>query len=157
MDCSCDNGAGEGAASLMRSMMRATSPAPLSQEQSIARLAQWGLIPARVKPYQGITGAQLVTVLAGVRESRGPIARRIPVDFRPEPAHPRVPDIARASAEANATGATSSENPVQPEATDPALEPIAAADSSPAQAAPRVWVRGTPLTKPKNQSEGSTP
>jgi hypothetical protein len=47
-----------------------------NQEQAMLRLAGRGLMPVQAQPYQGMTGAQFVTVLAGVRES---------MDDRPRP------------------------------------------------------------------------
>ncbi len=43
----------------------------LSQEQAMTRMAARGLMPADAKPYQGMTGAQLLTVMSGVRTAMG--------------------------------------------------------------------------------------
>lgn len=43
----------------------------LSQEQAMARMGARGLLPADARPYQGMTGAQLLTVMGGVRTAMG--------------------------------------------------------------------------------------
>jgi hypothetical protein len=62
---------GEVAKIMLRISDGAGSAAALTQEQAVLRLAGRGLMPAQARPYQGLTGAQFMTVLGGVRASMG--------------------------------------------------------------------------------------
>lgn len=99
----------------------------LSQEQAMARMGARGLLPAEARPYQGLTGAQLLTVMGGMRTAMGDRER----------AHIRLTDAAapEATPPAPVTVAPSpTAAPAAPNATPSPMEspasPHPAADAS---------------------------
>jgi hypothetical protein len=125
-----------------RIMLRITdgpgSTSRLTQEQAVLRLAGRGLMPAGARPYQGLTGAQLLTVLGGVRTAMGDRARphvqlsadaRPPAPAPPAAAQPPAPQGASPTAEPGASAMASAEGgsparaePLPPGATDASIE-----------------------------------
>lgn len=146
----------------------------LSQEQAMTRMAARGLMPADAKPYQGMTGAQLLTVMSGVRTAMGERERphvRLAAAAEAAPATPPAaatpspmesPGVATttgdASTVASADGSLGAKaEPLPPAATDVSIEreaahtpPAPAATPAPPPAAPAA----TP-TKPREWIQGS--
>lgn len=139
---------GEVAQVMRRVMQRETgAAAPLNQQQSILWMASHGLLPAGARPYQGLTGPQLLTILGAVREAmpdHRPARTRLQ-ELVMEEARPRQPEAhQQASSRMLAT-----ERPQQPEVDVP--EP-----SRPARAAVVTPVSRTePLPPPSVEEVAS--
>lgn len=149
------------AGELARLALRLTegeSAARTNQEQALMRLASRGMVPMSVKPYQGVTGAQLISVMSGVRGEIGnrPMARVAladePVPAIAEvvpavtpPAPQTLPTGSSAVASADEEGATSGGGRAEPlpeSARDPSLE-------EPKPVNDPKWVPGRPLKRPE--------
>lgn len=147
------------AGELARLALRLTdgeSASRVNQEQSLMRLAARGIVPMSVKPYQGVTGAQLISVMAGVRAeiANRPLAR---VALADEPAASPSEPVAQ-PAPVTATPASSAVasvdeaggrpsgggrgEPLPESARDPALE-------EPRPASEPTWTPGRPLKRPE--------
>jgi hypothetical protein len=126
----------------------------MNQEQSLTRLAARGVVPMTVKPYQGVTGAQLISVMAGVRAeiasrplvratlADAPIAAAIEPGSTPAPVTATPMSSAVASADeagGQPTGVGRGE-PLPETARDPALE-------EPRPASEPTWIPGRPLKR----------
>lgn len=149
------------AGELARLALRLTdgeSASRMNQEQSLTRLAARGVVPMTVRPYQGVTGAQLISVMAGVRAeiASRPLARVTLADAPAAAAAAIEPGLAPApvaatpesSAVASAdeaggrpTGGGRGE-PLPESARDPALE-------EPRRASEPTWTPGRPLKRPE--------
>jgi len=135
----------------------------ISQEQALMRMAGRGLMPAQARPYQGMTGAQLLTVMGGVRTAMGDRERphlqlpgmdaasgamamsqpdvSPPASAAPASPEPIMPSPVGSSAVASADGAAgAAAEPLPPSATDASLERDAGAaagrESAPSAATP---------------------
>lgn len=106
---------GEAARVLSRMM---GDDASLSQEEAVSRLAAMGAMPASLKPYQGITGSQYLTILGAVHDAIG--------NNKPGNAAPRRAEPAALKA------------PAPQENTSPAVEIDAAAAVPQDSAAPTI-------------------
>jgi hypothetical protein len=111
----------------------------LSQDRAVSRLVTRGWLPVQARAYQGLTGAQLVTLAGDVREdlaARGshPVARADP-DF---PAQPRPEPLPAAILHKPEIVANTPPAPAVPLPAEP-VKPSTKPDP---------WVKGTPLKKP---------
>lgn len=144
----------------------------VSQEQALKVMAGRGLMPAQARPYQGMTGAQLLTVMGGVRTAMGDRERphlQVPgtgatppamAMTEPEavpsasaaplpPREPVTPSASGSSAVASADGAVSAAaEPLPASATDVALEPDAGSAPAPPEPASVEPPAATPILAP---------
>lgn len=138
----------------------------LTQDAALSRLTARGAIPVSVKAYQGVTGAQLLSVMSVVRLANqdrpmarvmlgdgaagSSVAAAAPVPVAPSPRSSAVASAADAGAgEVGGAGVAGGGGPAEPlpdSARDPALEqPTAAPANDP------TWVPGRPLKRPENK------
>lgn len=95
----------------------------MTQEQAVARVAAFSPLPSSLRPYQGITGAQLITVLGGVHDA---MLNSAGANAAPSaPASPS-PTPARAPAPAPAPAPSPAAEPVPAPAPAPAPAPVPA-------------------------------
>lgn len=113
-------------------------PGVRSQEEALASLVSRGFVPASSKAYQGLTGAQLLTILAGARAELGHRElARVRLDQAEPRGKPKSPQAASALASADAGGgAAAAGDPLPESATDPAIERPTGPSGRSAPAAP---------------------
>lgn len=128
----------------------------MNQEQSLMRLAALGWVPTSVKPYQGVTGAQLISVMAGVRAeiASRPLARVSLADVPPAAAIEAGSAPASAAATSGSSAVASADEaggrptgagrgePLPESARNPALE-------EPRPSSEPMWTPGRPLKRPE--------
>ncbi len=120
------------------------------------RLQQMGLLPAGTKHYQGLTGAQMVSLLGQVEEAMGPAALASVRKSARENWYAQAAVDDGDSGAPVAAAVAPVESPA-PAPTQPTPQPVAAVppDAAPApspEPAPAAspWRKGTPLRKPGN-------
>lgn len=132
--------------------------AGLTQDAAIQRLAARGWLPANVKAFQGLSGAQFLTLLSGATEAmaghRGDHADRPSVKFEEEAAV--APGTAPVSA-APQTGSSSFASAAEPAEVPEAVVVVKTVGSAPSRVeaavtgatppAAKKWVPGRPLKK----------
>lgn len=125
--------------------------AGLTQDAAIQRLAERGWLPRSAKAFQGLSGAQYLTLVAGATEAmagrppRNMVDEPSPTDSIPGPSEPapRVEQAATVEPVSAATGSAAPE-PLAPVAPAVVSQPV------PLEPAPtRHWVPGRPLKKPQ--------
>lgn len=117
----------------------------LTQERAVSRLVTRGWLPAQAKSYQGLTGAQFVTLVATARDQLASSGRTLPAltaaeeNAADEPvARPRPEPLPVVAAE-----------PERPAAPAPAPEPrVGPTPAPPKPATPSPWIPGKPVRKP---------
>lgn len=136
---------------------------PLTPAKATQRLQSLGLLPAEIKHYQGMTGAQFVSLLGQVEEALGPAAvaairTQAHANWNTQVA---VDDSESDSArEEVARTPEPAQAPVRPAPIEPAPAPAASvAEPSPAEppaatepATPSPWIKGTPLRRPNRNN-----
>lgn len=117
------------------------------------RLQQMGLLPSDIHHYQGLTGAQLVSLLGQVEEALGPadlaaIRRSARENWYAQAiVDDGEGDVETAAAEAPAPV---EEPPAAPDPAPLAATPAPAPAASPQAEQPSTWRKGQPLRKPGN-------
>lgn len=132
---------------------------PLTPAKATQRLQSLGLLPAEIKHYQGMTGAQFVSLLGQVEEALGPAAVAA---IRTEAHANWNTQVAVDDSESEGERAEIAREPepaptpARPAAIDPTPEPaVSATDPAPVEppaaaqpAPPSPWIKGTPLRRP---------
>jgi hypothetical protein len=121
---------------------------PLTPAKATQRLQSLGLLPPEIAHYQGMTGAQFVSLLGQVEEALGPAAlaairaeahanwnAQVAVDDSDT-------DTAAEPAPRQSTSVASVPPPPAEPSPAPPPQPAATPDS------PSPWIRGTPLRRP---------
>lgn len=135
---------------------------PLTPAKATQRLQSLGLLPADIKHYQGMTGAQFVSLLGQVEEALGPAAL---ASIRTEAHANWNTQVAVDDSEADHERAELVRTPEPaPQPNRPAVEPepvpaVSAAEPAPVEApaaaqppTPSPWIKGTPLRRPNRDN-----
>ncbi|MFN7022608.1 MAG: hypothetical protein ACK4WH_14960 [Phycisphaerales bacterium] len=117
----------------------------LSQERAVSRLVTRGWLPAQAKSYQGLTGAQFVTLVATARDQLASSGRTPPPMAAAEQRAPDAP-VARPRPEPLPVVAAEPERPAA--AAPPPAPRVEPTPAPPKPTTPSPWVPGRPIRKP---------
>lgn len=115
----------------------------LSQDRAVSRLVTRGWLPTQARSFQGLTGAQMVTLITAAGDQLASQPRTEPAQTAPAAASSEEP-IARPRPEPLPVVAVEPERPVVAKP----IEPSVAAPTPPAPST--TWLPGKPIKRPRS-------